>query len=60
MKTLGFMYLKYILLSHDVAAPLSPPIQLPNALTRLIGSRVGVTVGLEMVILLMENDLLNI
>ncbi|UZO08310.1 uncharacterized protein OCT59_028568 [Rhizophagus irregularis] len=39
MKTLGFMYLKYILLSHDVAAPLSPPIQLPNALTRLMGSR---------------------
>ncbi|RGB21845.1 hypothetical protein C1646_777142 [Rhizophagus diaphanus] len=54
MKILGFMYLKYILLSHDVAASLSPPIQLPNTLTR-----VGVLVGLEMVILLMENDLLN-
>jgi hypothetical protein len=39
MKTLGFTYLKYILLSRDVAASLSPPIQLPNALTRLMDSR---------------------
>ncbi|PKC06804.1 hypothetical protein RhiirA5_419063 [Rhizophagus irregularis] len=39
MKTLGFMYLKYILLLHDVIAPLSPLIQLSNTLTRLIGSR---------------------
>jgi len=39
MKTLGFTYLKYILLPHDVAASLLPPIQLPNALTRLMNSR---------------------
>ena len=39
MKTLGFTYLKYILLPHNVAAPLSPPIQPPNALTRLMDSR---------------------
>ncbi|CAB4483868.1 unnamed protein product [Rhizophagus irregularis] len=37
MKTLGFMYLKYILLLHDVIAPLSPLIQLSNTLTRCVG-----------------------
>ncbi len=36
MKILGFIYLKYILLSHNITISLSPLIQLFNTLTRLI------------------------
>jgi len=39
IKILGFMYLKYILLSYDIAASLLPLIQFSNALTRLIDFR---------------------